>query len=68
MNFDRAKKGAGRLTGAGLYAVVRGLGDKQASRRVSMVLRHAAITEVLDLSGGDVRAAAKFSRHRICES
>ena len=27
-------------------------------------LRHAAITAVLDRSGGNLRAAAKFSRHR----
>jgi integrase/recombinase XerC len=27
-------------------------------------VRHASITRVLDLSGGDVRAAQKFSRHR----
>lgn len=64
VNFDRAKKGVGRLTGAGLYAVVRGLGDKAGIKTRPHGLRHAAITEVLDLSGGDVRAAAKFSRHR----
>jgi integrase/recombinase XerC len=27
-------------------------------------LRHAAITEALDVTGGDVRRVQKFSRHR----
>jgi len=27
-------------------------------------LRHAAITEALDITRGDVRAVQKFSRHR----
>jgi integrase/recombinase XerC len=27
-------------------------------------LRHAAITTALDRTGGDVRAVARFSRHR----
>ena len=27
-------------------------------------LRHAAITEALDLTGGDVRKVQRFSRHR----
>ncbi len=27
-------------------------------------LRHAAITEALDATGGNVRAVQKFSRHR----
>jgi integrase/recombinase XerC len=27
-------------------------------------LRHQAVTRALDLTGGDVRAVAKFSRHR----
>jgi integrase/recombinase XerC len=26
--------------------------------------RHSSITRVLDLSGGDIRAAQRFSRHR----
>jgi integrase/recombinase XerC len=62
-NFDRAGKGD-RLTGRSLHRLVVGLG-----RRVGLVvrphgLRHAAITEALDLMGGNVRAVARFSRHR----
>jgi integrase/recombinase XerC len=62
-NFDRARKGR-RLTGTSIYRLVRELG-----RRVGLTvrphgLRHAAITEALDLTGGDVRAVQRFSRHR----
>lgn len=63
VNLDRAGKGE-RLTGRSLHRLVRDLG-----RRVGLVarphgLRHAAITEALDLMGGNVRAVARFSRHR----
>ena len=62
VNVDRARKG-GRLTGAGLYAVVRALGKKAGVTARPHGLRHAAITEALELTGGNVRAVAKFSRH-----
>ena len=63
-SLDRARKGTGRLTGAGLYALVRHLG-KQAGLKVwPHGLRHSAITEALDRTGGDVRAVQRFSRHR----
>ncbi|MBM4072842.1 MAG: integrase [Planctomycetes bacterium] len=64
VTFDPARKGPSRLTGSGLYRMVRGLGARLGMKTRPHGLRHAAITEVLDLSGGDVRAAAKFSRHR----
>jgi integrase/recombinase XerC len=63
-SFDRARKGNGRLTGAGLYDMVRSLGTKAGLRVWPHGLRHAAITEALDLTGGNVRAVQKFSRHR----
>jgi integrase/recombinase XerC len=63
-SLDRARKGNGRLTGAGLYDVVRKLGSKAGLRVWPHGLRHAAITEALDLTGGNVRAVQKFSRHR----
>ena len=63
-SFDRARKGNGRLTGAGLYDMVRTLGTKTGLRVWPHGLRHAAITEALDLTGGNVRAVQKFSRHR----
>jgi integrase len=41
------------------------LASKAGLSRVSPHgLRHAAITEALDLTGGDVRAVQRFSRHR----
>ena len=63
LNFDRAKKGR-RLTGAGLYALVRKLGRSVGVDVWPHGLRHTAITEALDLTEGDVRAVQRFSRHR----
>ena len=63
-SLDRARKGDGRLTGAGLYDMVRKLGAKAGLRVWPHGLRHAAITAALDLTGGNVRAVQKFSRHR----
>ncbi len=62
-NFDRARKGR-RLTGAGLYALVRKLGQSVGVDVWPHGLRHTAITEALDLTEGDVRAVQRFSRHR----
>ena len=64
INLDHAKQGSGRLTGTGLYKIVRDLGEKNGIKTRPHGLRHAAITEALDLTRGDVRAVAKFSRHR----
>jgi integrase/recombinase XerC len=63
-SLDRARKGDGRLTGAGLYAVVRRLGEQAGLKVWPHGLRHAAITQALDATGGDVRAVQRFSRHR----
>jgi integrase/recombinase XerC len=63
-SLDRARKGNGRLTGAGVYNMVRKLGMKAGLKVWPHGLRHAAITEALDLTGGNVRAVQKFSRHR----
>ncbi|MCI0343744.1 MAG: tyrosine-type recombinase/integrase [Planctomycetales bacterium] len=62
-NFDRARKGT-RLTGTSVYRIVRGLGEAAGVRARPHGLRHAAITEALDVTRGDVRAVQKFSRHR----
>ena len=63
-NFDRAGKGH-RLTGRSLHRIVRELAGQAGLPRVSPHgLRHAAITEALDLTDGDVRAVQRFSRHR----
>lgn len=57
-NYDRAGKG-GRLTGTSVYRLIRSLGLGRPHG-----VRHAAITEALDLMGGDVRKVGRFSRHR----
>lgn len=62
-NFDRARKGA-RLSGTSLYRLVRELGLRVGVRARPHGLRHAAITEALDLTSGDVRAVQRFSRHK----
>jgi integrase/recombinase XerC len=62
LNMDRACKG-GRLTGRSVARVVGELGRSIGIRVRPHGLRHAAITEALDLTRGDVRAVQKFSRH-----
>ena len=62
LNFDRAGKG-GRLTGTSLYRIVRELGGDAGIQVRPHGLRHAATTEALDLTGGDVRSVRRFSRH-----
>jgi len=61
-NLDRAHARQ-RLSGTGVYDLVRGLGDAVGIRARPHGLRHAAITEALD-RGADVRAVQRFSRHR----
>jgi len=58
------RPGGGRLDGSTIYRVVRQLGEAAGVRVRPHGLRHSSITRVLDLSGGDVRAAQRFSRHR----
>ena len=60
-NFDRCGR---RITGKGLYLVIRKLGEVVGIEVRPHGLRHAAITEALDVTGGDVRRVQKFSRHR----
>ena len=62
--MNRARPGKGRLTAIGLYGMVRELGRKIGLKVWPHGLRHAAITEALDLTGGNVRAVQRFSRHR----
>jgi integrase/recombinase XerC len=62
-NFDRAGKGQ-RLTGRSVERIVKRLGQEAGVAARPHGLRHAAITEALDLTRGDVRAVQRFSRHR----
>lgn len=62
-NVDRRTRGR-RLTGAGLYHVVRTLGKGAGIKVRPHGIRHAAITEALEVTQGNVRAVQRFSRHR----
>lgn len=53
-----------RLTGSGVYWIVKRLGREAGVTARPHGLRHTAITTVLDKTGGNVRDAQKFSRHR----
>jgi integrase/recombinase XerC len=61
--LDRASRGR-RLSGMGLYLVVRHMGERAGVRVRPHGLRHAAITRALDLTGGDLRSVQRFSRHK----
>jgi integrase/recombinase XerC len=63
-SLDRAGKGNGRLSGSAVYAIIRSLGERAGLRARPHGLRHAAITEALDRTNGDVRKVQRFSRHR----
>lgn len=62
-NFDRAGKGQ-RLTGRSLARILDKIGDAVGLKVRPHGLRHAAITEALDKTNGNVRAVQRFSRHR----
>ena len=62
VNTARFRPGR-RITGDGLYRVIRLLGDLAGVRARPHGLRHASITAALDTSNGDVRAAQAHARH-----
>jgi integrase/recombinase XerC len=62
--LDRAGKGKGRLTGAGVYDIIVSLGRRVGLRVRPHGLRHSAITSALDATNGDIRAVQRFSRHK----
>ena len=67
MNVSRDPSVRGsRLTGDAVGQLVGRLGqDAGVARRIKPHgLRHGAITKALDLTNGDVRRVASFSRHR----
>lgn len=53
-----------RITGDGLAAVVAEAGTAAGLHVRPHGLRHAGITRALDVTGGNVRDVARFSRHR----
>lgn len=65
-SLDPASWG-GPLSSSGIYRIVRKLGEKVGIRARPHGLRHAAITQALDVTGGDVRKVQRFSRHKSLE-
>lgn len=68
-NLDRAHRHEARnperrLTGTSIYRIIRALGYEVGREVRPHGLRHAAITEALDRTQGDVRKVQKFSRHK----
>lgn len=66
-NFDRARKGSGRLTGTSLYRIVRTLGAQVGLTVRPHGLRHTAITEACKAAqahGIALEEVLDFSRHR----
>jgi integrase/recombinase XerC len=53
-----------RLTGDGVCKIIKALGKKAGLRVRPHGLRHAAITQALNATGGDIRKVQKFSRHK----
>lgn len=63
IGFGRGRVGT-RLTGASVARIVRRLGEAAGIGHVRPHgLRHAAITQALELTRGDIRAVQRFSRH-----
>jgi integrase/recombinase XerC len=53
-----------RLTGGGIYHLVRWLGKQAGVKARPHGLRHAAVTAALDAFDGDYRKVKVFSRHK----
>ena len=52
-----------RLVAASVWKIVRQYGAKVGVRAWPHGLRHSAITEVLELTNGNIRAAQRFAAH-----
>jgi integrase/recombinase XerC len=52
-----------RITGRGLHHLVHDLGKRVGIRTRPHGLRHAAVTEVLEATNGNIDSAQKFARH-----
>jgi integrase/recombinase XerC len=66
VTFDtsRGRAGRGRLTGSGLWSIVRLLGVAANLVVWPHGLRHGSITQALNVTHGDLRRVQRFSRHR----
>ena len=62
--LDNHSRGAGkRITGAGIFHIIRELGTRAGLKVRPHGLRHTAITAALDAFNGDYRKTRAFSRH-----
>jgi integrase/recombinase XerC len=68
VRLDRAKNGHGRLDWSSVYRIIRALGERAGIRARPHGLRHTAITELLELTGGNVRQVREFSRHALVQT
>lgn len=66
-SLDRAHYGH-RLDGSSIYLLVRELGRAVGLEVRPHGLRHAGITQALDLTNGNTRAVQRFSRHKKLET
>ena len=66
VRMDRARQQElmGRLSRRSVQRIVRKMSVEKGISATPQGLRHTAITAALDLTGGDVRAVQRFSRHR----
>jgi integrase/recombinase XerC len=66
VTFDtsRNNSGRGRLTGSGLWSIIRALGQATDLVVWPHGLRHGSITQALNVTHGDLRRVQRFSRHR----
>ena len=63
VSLGKGGRVGGRLTGRGLHKIIAGIGHMVGLSVWPHAIRHSSITAALDLTGGDVRACARFSRH-----
>jgi integrase/recombinase XerC len=66
VTFDTSRRnvGRGRLTGSGLWSIIRSLGKAANLKVWPHGLRHSSVTQALNATNGDVRRVQRFSRHR----
>lgn len=57
------RRADGRLAESSVWAILKRLGDSIGIKVRPHGLRHAAITEILEITGGDIRSAQKFAGH-----
>jgi integrase len=64
VNFDKSKKGGGRLSVSSIYRMVKKIGEDCGIPDLHPhAFRHFAITEALELTDGNTRKAQKLSGH-----